>query len=135
MARIAERLKAIHEHLLELHKAAGPTSDKDIDKGKLAEILRRPEYVHTAPEGSALERLIERFLNWLSRLIPHPKPIQPGSSRLIAALAQITIIAICVAAIALLIWRYGPRLVRGRRKKKKKREARIVLGETLEPDQ
>jgi hypothetical protein len=40
-----------------------------------------------------------------------------------------------MVAIAFLIWRFGPRLFQGRRKKKTKREARIVLGERLEPDQ
>ena len=135
LARIAERLKSIHERLSELQSAAGPNRDKDADKGKLAEILRRPEYVRTPPQESALERLLEQFLRWLSRLMPHPKPIQPGSSRVVSSLAQIVVVAICVGAIALLIWRYGPRLLGNRRKKKKQGEARIVLGEKLEPDQ
>jgi len=135
LARIAETLKSIHERLLERQSAAVPNGDKDADKGKLAEILRRPEYVPAPPQGNALERLIERFLRWLSRLMPHPKPIQPGSSRLISNLAQIIVLAACVGAIGLLIWRYGPRLISGRRRKKKQRQPRIVLGETLEPDQ
>jgi hypothetical protein len=135
LARIAERLKSIHERLSELQSAAGPDGDKDAAKGKLAEILRRPEYARTAPQGNALEQILERFLRWLSRLMPHPKPIQPGSSRLVSTLAQIIVIALCIGAIGLLIWRYGPRLLSGRRKKKKKREARIVLGEKLEADQ
>jgi hypothetical protein len=128
-------LKSIHEHVSELQSAAGRDDDKDAAKGKLAEILRRPEYVRTPPQGNALEQLLDRFLRWLSRLMPHPKPIQPGSSRLASSLAQIIVIALCVGAIGLLIWRYGPRLMSGRRNKKKKREARIVLGEKLEADQ
>src|SRR5207237_7929989 len=43
--------------------------------------------------------------------------------------------ALCLGAIALIIWRFGPRLWSGRRRKKSKREARIVLGERLEADQ
>jgi hypothetical protein len=135
LAHIAERLHAIDDRLKEMQGNGANSSDKDANKGKLAEILRRPEYVQTAPEGSALERLLERFVRWLGSLFPHTKPIQPGGSPLISAIAQILIVGICVAAIALLIWRYGPRLVSGRRKKKAKREARIVLGERLEPDQ
>ena len=135
LARIAERLKSIHEHLSELQSAAGQSGDKDADKGKLAEILRRPEYVRAPPQDSALERLLERFLRWLARLMPHPKPIQPGSSRLVSTLAQIVVFAVCAGAIGFLIWRYAPRLLRDRRRKKKKGEARIVLGEKLEPDQ
>jgi type II secretory pathway component HofQ len=49
---------------------------------------------------------------------------------------QIVLIAACVTAIAFLIWRFAPRYLSSRRgKKKPKREARIVLGERLEPDQ
>ncbi|HXI61885.1 MAG TPA: DUF4129 domain-containing protein, partial [Pyrinomonadaceae bacterium] len=136
IARIAERLRAIHERLQELEKATNTVAtDKDREKGRLAEILRRPEYLQTAPEGSALESLLDRFLRWLNRLIPHPKPIRPGGSALISNLAQIAIVAVCLGAIAMLIWRFGPRLLSGRRKKKTKREARIVLGERLEADQ
>ncbi len=136
LEHIAERLHAIDDRLKEIQGDSGATSsDKDANKGKLAEILRRPEYIQTAAESSALERLLERFLRWLGRLFPSPKPIQPGGSQLISTIAQILIVGICIAAIALLIWRYGPRLISGRRKKKSKREARIVLGELLEPDQ
>lgn len=136
IARIAERLRAIHEHLQELEKATNTAgTDKDGEKGRLAEILRRPEYRQTAPEGSALESLIDRFLRWLNKLIPHPKPIRPGGSAWLSSLIQIVIIALSLGAIAMLIWRFGPRLLSGRRKKKTKREARIVLGETLEADQ
>ncbi|HMH45839.1 MAG TPA: DUF4129 domain-containing protein [Pyrinomonadaceae bacterium] len=136
IARIAERLRAIQEHLRELGRVTTTAaSDKDAEKGRLAEILRRPEYLQTAPEASALQGLLDRFLRWLGKLIPHPKPIQPGSSAWMSNLAQIVIVAICLGAIAMLIWRFGPRLMSGRRKKKTKREARIVLGERLEADQ
>ena len=136
IARIAERLQAIHEHLQELQKATiAAGTDKDSEKGHLAEILRRPEYVHTASEGSALERLLDRFLRWLNKLMPHPKPIHPGGSRFVSGVAQIVVVALCLGAIALIIWRFGPRLMSGRRKTKTKREARIVLGERLEADQ
>lgn len=136
IARIAERLRAIQEHLRELGRVTtAAASDKDAEKGRLAEILRRPEYLQTVPEASALQGLLDRFLRWLDKLIPHPKPIQPGSSAWLSNLAQIVIVAICLGAIAMLIWRFGPRLMSGRRKKKTKREARIVLGERLEADQ
>ncbi len=136
LARIAERLQAIHDQVLELQDATKSPSDKDADKGRLAEILRRPEYnVRVQPEGSALESLIDRFIRWLSRLLPKRKPIHPSSSRLIGNIVQLAIVAACIAGIGILIWRYGPRLVSGGRQKKKKREARIVLGEKLEPDQ
>jgi hypothetical protein len=133
--RITERLRAIQEHVHELQAATTQPGDKDADKGRMAAILRRPEYVPTPPEGNALEQLIVRFLRWLDKLMPRFKPMHPGSLGWFAAILRILVIAGCVAAVGYLIWRFGPGLVGGRRKKKKKREARIVLGEKLEPDQ
>ena len=135
VSRIAERLKAIQEQVRELQAAATQPADKDQDKGRLAAILRRPEYIPAPPEGNALQRIIERLLRWLEKLMPRFKPSQPGNSRWISAIAQVLVVAACLGAIGYLIWRFGPRLVSGRRKKKKQREARIVLGEKLEPDQ
>jgi hypothetical protein len=137
LARIAERLHAINDRIQEIHRQKiDAASDKDADKGRLAEILRRSEYISKAPEGSALERLLERIIRWLAKLFPRPVPRAPGGgSPLIANIAQILVVGICIAAIAFLIWRFGPRFMQSRRKKKKKPEARIILGERLEPDQ
>lgn len=136
LLRVAERLRAIDERIQEIRRTkVAAETDKDADKGRLAAILRRPEYVQTAPESSALERLLERIVRWIARLFPRTKPITPGGSPWLATVAQILVVGICVAAIAYLIWRFGPRLMQGRRQKKKKREARIILGERLEPDQ
>ena len=135
LARIAERLRAISESLSELTRGQARTADKEAEKGRLAEILRRPEYIQVAPEASAAQQLLARFLRWLARLFPRVKPMQPGGSGVTSTIAQILVVGLCVATIALLIWRYGPRFMQGRRRKKTKREARIVLGERLEPDQ
>ncbi len=136
LMRVAERLRAIEERLKEIEKTRTTTSDKEANKGKLAEILRRPEYIQTAPEASALDRLLDRFFRWFNGLFPKAKPIEPGTSRTVSGIAQLLVVGVSIAGIALLIWRYGPRLMRGRKKKKKsKREARIVLGERLEADQ
>ena len=136
LARAAERLRAIEERLKEIDSAKTANSDKDANQGRLAEILRRPEYIQTAPEASALDRLIERFFRWLGRLFPRAKPMQPGGSPLLSGIAQLLVVGLSIAAIGFLVWRYGPRFIRGRKKKKKaKREARIVLGENLDEDQ
>jgi hypothetical protein len=136
LARMAERLRAIDQRIQEIHRRnTVSTSDKDAEKGRLAEILRRPEYISKAPEGSALERVLERIVRWIAKLFPQIKPMQPGGSPWISKIVQILVVGICIAGVAFLIWRYGPRFMQGRRKKKKKREARIILGERLEPDQ
>ena len=136
LARIAERLRAIDDRIQEIHRSqVVTTSDKDADKGRLAEILRRSEYIQAPPEGSALERLLQRIIRWIARLFPRSKPMQPGSSPWLANVAQILVVGVCIAAIAYLVWRFGPRFMQNRSKKKKKREARIILGERLQPDQ
>lgn len=137
LARIVERLRALDERLDEMQrgKSANQT-DKDGDKGRLAEILRRPDYSReTAAEGSALERLWARFVRWILSLLPKTGPITPSGSPFLSRLVQIIVVAACLGAIAFIVWKLAPRYLSGRRKKKQKREARIVLGERLEPDQ
>ena len=130
-----ERLQALGQRIDEMQSATS-ASDKETEKARLAEILLRPEYQKGRAEESAIQRLWERFIRWLSGLFPKMKPIQPGTGRALSGIAQIVVIVISVALIAFLIWKFLPRLLSNRGKKKKtKREARIVLGERLEPDQ
>jgi len=137
LARIVERLRALDERLNEMQRGKSENKiDKEADKGRLAEILRRPDYNREpAAEGSALERLWARFLRWLLSLLPKTGPIIPNGSPFLARLAQIIVVGGCLGVIAFLVWKLAPRYLSGRSRKKQKREARIVLGERLEPDQ
>ena len=141
IARIIDRLRALDERLSEIEKGSPASlANKDDDKARLAEILRRPEYQQKAEEGSAFERLWLRFVRWLASLLrkvfPQMKPIQPGSARAISSIAQVLVVALALAVIAYVAWKLLPRYLSSRSKKKAvKREARIVLGERLEPDQ
>lgn len=135
LTHIGERLLALGQRLDEKQLGTDSAS-KDEAKGRLAEILRRAEYNQKASEGSAIGRLWDRFLRWLASLFPKTKPIQPGSSRAISGIAQILVIGVGLAGIAFLLWKFLPRYLRDRKRKKKPaREARVVLGERLEPDQ
>lgn len=135
--RIVERLHALDERLGEMQRGESAIKiDKDGDKGRLAEILRRPDYNREpAAEGSALERLWNRFLRWLLSLFPKTGPLAPSGSPFLAKVAQIIVVGGCLGAIVFLVWKLAPRYLSGRGRKKQKREARIVLGERLEPDQ
>jgi hypothetical protein len=139
LARIEERLRAINDRLEEMQRGTpANASDKDGDKGRLAEILRRPDYHKPATaEGSAIGRLWDRFLRWFFSLFrTSKKPMTPGGSPFVSGLAQIIVVAACLGAIAFVIWKFAPQYLSNRRgKKKQKREPRIVLGERLEPDQ
>ncbi len=134
VAHIDERLRALGERLDEMQNGK-PSASKDDNKTRLAEILRRSEYNKQAEEGSALTRLMNRFLRWLASLFPQTKPLQPGNAMALSRIAQVIVIGVSVAAIGFLIWRFAPQYLHNRRKKKPRREARIVLGERLEPDQ
>lgn len=134
LARIRERLLALSEASQNFEKASGE-STKDQDKARLAGILRRPEYNKAAPEASALERLWTRFVRWLLSLLPNSPALRPGNARSLSSLAQVVVVVVGLALIVFFLWKFGPRLLRNRKEKKGKREARIVLGERLEPDQ
>jgi hypothetical protein len=131
-----DQLQALLNRLDEMKASASP-NDKDASKAKLAEILRRPEYDKSVVEKSALERLWETFIKWLSKIFPKVGPISPGAGQGLSSIAQVIVITLSVLLIAFLIWRFLPRFLaaRGKKKKKTKRETRIVLGERLEPDQ
>lgn len=145
--RIAERLRALEARINELESGNSPAASKDDSKARLSEILRRNEFNQQADEGNALQRIWNRimktileFLNWLVRMLrrvfPGLKEVQPGSAKTISSLAQLIVLAVTLAVIAYVGWKLVPRYLRNRPKKKtKKREVRVVLGETLEPDQ
>ena len=81
-------------------------------------------------------RLLDRFLKWLEALFPKPKPMSPGRAGIFSQIAQIFVIVLALAVIAYVLKLFLPRMRRARRsKKKEKQTARIVLGETLRPDQ
>ncbi len=129
IARIIDRLRALDERLSEIEKGTATSlANKDDDKARLAEILRRPEYQQKAEEGSAFERLWLRFLRWLASLLrkifPQMKPIQPGSARAISSIAQVLVVAMALAVIAYVAWKLLPHYLSSRSKKKAvKREA------------
>jgi hypothetical protein len=133
--RIKERLQAMSERLTEAQSAVS-TADKSVASRKLAEILQRPEYAQKAKDQNFLRRLIDRLVQWLQKLFPKPKPLSPGSAGIFSLIAQILVIALAVAVIGYVIKLLLPRLRKsGGKKKKEKKTARIVLGETLTPDQ
>src|SRR5712692_6784 len=88
VARIDERLRALSERLDEMQNGK-PGASKDDNKTRLAEILRRSEYNKQAEEGSALNRLLNRFLRWLGSLFPRTKPLQPGNAENAMALSRV----------------------------------------------
>jgi hypothetical protein len=137
---IEERLYALDERLAEID--VGQTNrarqSKDEEKGRLAAIVRRDEYNKKVAEESALARLLRRILKWLDSLFTDTQQDQANPASAGSRATQLVVLCLCLAGIAFLLWRYGPRLFTRtirRRRKREKREARVVLGERLEADQ
>ena len=136
---ITERLHALGERLDEVlkAKATGPQT-RDEDKARLAEILRRPEYNKAAQE-SAIARLWARLKRWLNSLFSRKEAPEPQTIERVPVatnLAEIIVIALALFVIAYAAWKLAPRFMRHRGDRRRgKREARVVLGERLEPDQ
>ncbi|HVF49620.1 MAG TPA: DUF4129 domain-containing protein, partial [Pyrinomonadaceae bacterium] len=74
---------------------------------------------------------------WLYELIPQSEPLRPGTNPGLSRAAQVFTYGLCIVVLALLLWKYGGRLFRraGTPRTRPRREARIVLGEELSPEQ
>ena len=141
LQRITERLEAIEQRVQELEQpASAERSDKEQNKARLEEILRRPEYAGKLQEESAASRLTTRFLRWLQEWLkswlPEPQPMSPGRAVTISRIAGWIVIVLALGVLGYAGTLLLPRLLKNRRPKKKvKEKARVVLGERLEPDQ
>ncbi len=135
LTRIDARIHALYERLDEAARAAPATRDKAAEKGRLHGILQRPEFNEQPAQGGALERLWERFWNWLRSLLPARTPMQPGTAAFVSQAARALVYALCVALIGFVLWRYGPRIARRKLTRERERAARVVLGEQLAPEQ
>jgi hypothetical protein len=131
-----ERLKALDDRMTELEGPMMAANSNAENDRKLAEILSRPEYARKVQEESALTRLWERFVKWTMSWLPEQKPMAPGSASFISVIAKWVVILLSLAVLGFVLKLMLPRLLKGGLpKKKRKDKARIVLGETLEPDQ
>lgn len=137
LAQIIQRLQALEQRVAERqHPGERTAENKQWAKTRLESILARPEYA-TGPQGSsALARLLQDFARWLAKWLPKPRNVDPGRIDLISLIAQIIVIGLAVVLIlyvlkTVFVWYSG----RSRKPRTgKKREARIVLGERLEPE-
>jgi hypothetical protein len=138
LAHIVWTLQAIETRVAERgHPGGNPAENKEWARTRLESILARPEYAIDQQEGSnALVRMIRDFFQWLAKFLPKPRNVSGGRINWITTIAQILVIGLAVAVLlyvlkTLYVWFSG----RSRKPKtSKKREARIVLGERLEPD-
>ena len=137
LAHIIWTLQAIEKRVAERQNpGATPAENKEWARTRLESILARPEYA-TEQEGSnALVRAIRDFLQWLAKFLPKPRPVSGGRVEWLTTIAQILVIGLAVAVLLYVIKIVFARFSGRSRKPKtsKNREARIVLGERLEPE-
>ena len=137
LTHIVSTLQALETRVAERANPGGsPAENKEWAKTRLESVLARPEYATDTQGENALVRVIRDFFKWLEKFLPKPRVGTPGRIDWITRIAQIVVIGLAVAVLiyvlrTLLVWYSG----RSRKPKTaKKREARIVLGERLEPD-
>lgn len=137
LRRIATRLAALEQRVAELESPATRTAaSKEEESRKLAEIMQRPEYARKVKEESAVTRIVQRILKWFQDWLPKPKQVSADRAGVVSKIAQVVVIVVAAAVLIFVLRLFLPRLLSGRRtKKKSKATARIVLGERLEPDQ
>ena len=135
--QIIQSLQTIEERVGELEKSSTAEGlSKDEAGRRLAGILSRPEYGGQNGKGSAITRWLIRFTRWISQFLPRMSPLDPSHGSPLTVLAQFVVVALALAVIIYVIVKLT-RLFSKRSRKikpKKKKEARIVLGERLEPD-
>lgn len=135
LAQIFESLRALEARVAERQSPGRLAESKEQAKGRLENILKRPEYATGERGSNALARLLQDLLNWLEKLFPK-RNIGPSRVGFISAIAQILVLVLAVLVLLyvlkiILSWFLG----RSKKEKKKKiKEPRIVLGERLEPD-
>jgi hypothetical protein len=139
LTEISEWLEAIEQKLSELENPSASGRTKDEDKQKLAEILRREEYLKPEKAGESLfEKTWRRFKEWLREIFPSPDVPAPETEtgvKSLSVILQIIVYALVLAVVGFLIYRFAPffaRKFKGRTKKEK--SGRVILGEKLADD-
>jgi len=136
--RIKARLQSIDERITEaITPGSSAAGNKADDSRRLREILGRAEYARAVKQPNRITKLLQQFIEWFRSLFPKPKGLSPGTANLFSTIAQIVVIVLALAVLAFVAKLFLPRLLRSRgtKRKKAKAEARIVMGERLDPDQ
>lgn len=135
---IVERLAAIEARLDEIlgSKSGAASRNKDEDKRKLAEILRREEYRKTLPkQENLIQRKWREFREWMRENFPKSSPVSAPSEegvKSVSVVMQFVIFGLVLAVIGYLFYRFAPFLrERFKRRARPANEERVILGEKL----
>ena len=135
LTQILDSLHALESRVADRQAPGRLVETKQQAKGRLENILNRPEYATGERGSNALARLLQDLSKWLESWLPKRR-LNPGRVDLLSLIVRIVVLALAALVIGyvlkiLLSWFLGRS---ERRTKARKKEARIVLGERLEPD-
>lgn len=137
LAHIVWTLQAIETRVAERANPGGsPAENKEWARTRLESILARPEYATDTEGSNALIRVIQDFLRWLEKYLPKPRAANGRGINWVTLIAQVLVIGLAVVVLLYVLKTLYVRFS-GRSRKPKtgtKREARIILGERLEPE-
>ena len=133
--QIIDSLRALEARVEERQNPGRLAESKEQAKGRLENILNRPEYATGKHGANALSRLLEDIAKWLEKLFPK-RNISVGRVNFISVIARILVLVMAALVILYVLkivfsWFVGRS---SKPKRKKIKEPRIVLGERLEPD-
>lgn len=139
LTSIGERLDALDGKLAELENPPAQNRAKDEDKQKLAEVLRREEYQKPEKEEESIfQKIYRKITEWLASFFPRPD-FSGGSLNGLGSLSfvlQMLLYALVLGVIAFLIYKFAPFLAgRFRRKIKKEKSERVILGERISAEE
>jgi len=138
-SEIYERLGAIEIKITELEESIGADVTKDENKQKLAEILKREEYVKSVEEEGFLARLWRQFVEWFRSFFPKaevPKSSPNQGLGSLFYLLQILVYVLVFAVIAFVVYKFAPFFIKKLREAKgEKKTDRIILGEKISADE
>ena len=133
--QVIETLRALESRIAERQSAQTINHTKEQAKSKLDTILARPEYVEGAQGPNALSRALVDFFRWLEKLFPKRKAADPNRVNFFSLIARILVIGVAATVLVYVLIGLFRRLGHNRgSRKRNKAEARIVLGERLEPE-
>ena len=136
MRQLIDKLNAIEQRVADRQAMTASGESKGWAKSRLESILARPEYATGERGPNALTRLLRDIIAWFENLFPKRQAMEPARA---VSVSRVVLIVVIACAVLLLV--YVARLlltrfrVSKRHKAPRKREARIVLGERLEPEE
>ncbi|HET7114340.1 MAG TPA: DUF4129 domain-containing protein [Pyrinomonadaceae bacterium] len=135
LTSLLESLRALDDRLEDLEQATRVEEHKGATKQKLESILDRPEYASQSQGPNALARFLRDLIRWIEKLLPEAPEVEPGRASLVSNIAVYAVLLLAGLIILYVAWLLFKRFKRpAKAKVRKKREARIVLGERLQPE-